>query len=333
MPRLIQSPFRRQFLINGFAAGAASFLSGCCRIHRAALPVCGALAPSTVAITNPSLTIDSHCHVFNGTDLQVAQFIKLNASLVFDQTLKDLAGDLVQDLAWVLAPSGCEEYRELGELARCSNAGLVSERVEAHRDNSFRHAQSAIHKTSVYRQYNTSEAKRRRAAASGTTTDARTRYLDTLGNLLDAKDRADYQQRDQSLRRPTGAKVSAVSPQARLGNLYVAGLFKFILQGFSYRFVSVLDYLNTYNPTGGGQGRSIDLMVANLVDYDWPLAEGCATKTSLRDQLDVMERISIFTRGQVHGMVPFDPMRQVASKPASNLTRGRTANIPALPPI
>ncbi|MDR3775701.1 MAG: amidohydrolase family protein [Terracidiphilus sp.] len=257
--------------------------------------------------------IDSHCHVFNGTDLQVAQFIKLNASLIFDQTLKDLAGDLLQDLTWALAPTGCEEYRELGELARCSNATQVSQRVEAHRENAFRNAQSALKKTAAYRQYNTSEANSRRRAAIPAT-DKRTRYLDTLGTLLDAKGIADYRQRVQALHQPINARKSAVSPDTQLSNLYVAGLFKFILQGFSYRFVSVQDYLKTYYPAAGGTGSSVDLMVANLVDYDWPLAEGCSTRTSLRDQLDVMERISVFTRGQVHAMVPFDPMRQVARK-------------------
>lgn len=257
--------------------------------------------------------IDSHCHVFNGTDLQVAQFIKLNASLVFDQTLKNLAGDLLQDLTWALAPTGCEEYKELGELARCSNAPLMSQRVEAHRENAFRNAQSALKKTSVYRQYNTSEAKSRRSAAIPAT-DKRTRYLDTLGTLLDAKGSADYRQKVQALQQQIDARKSAISPDIQLSNLYVAGLFKFILQGFNYRFVSVLDYLKTYNPAAGGTGRSVDLMVANLVDYDWPLAGGCGTRTSLRDQLDVMERISVFTRGQVHAMVPFDPMRQVALK-------------------
>ena len=291
MPSSINPPSRRQLLINGITAGGAAFLWGCCRIHRVAVPFCGSLVPTEAASTDASLTIDCHCHVFNGTDLQVAQFIKLNASLAFDQTLKELAGDLLQDLTWTFAPTGCDEYKELGELARCSNASFVGQRVDVHRDTAFHHAQSALKKTAVYRRYDTAEARRRRAAALQPT-DTRTRYLDTLGSLLDAKDRANYQQRDHDLRHPADRKKSAISPQVQLGNLYVAGLFKFILQGFNYRFVSVLDYLKTYNPKGIGEGRNIDLMVANLVDYDWPLAEGCATKTSLRDQLDVMERIN-----------------------------------------
>lgn len=53
-------------------------------------------------------------------------------------------------------------------------------------------------------------------------------------------------------------------------------------------------------------------MVANLVDYDWSLARGCGTKSSLQDQLSIMERLSVYMRGRVHAMVLYGPMRQAA---------------------
>jgi hypothetical protein len=68
-------------------------------------------------------------------------------------------------------------------------------------------------------------------------------------------------------------------------------------------------------------------MIANLVDYDWPLAMGDGTRTSLRDQLAVMERLSLFTHGQVHAMVPFDPMRQVAMAAGKLPTNGKGSQL------
>ena len=49
-----------------------------------------------------------------------------------------------------------------------------------------------------------------------------------------------------------------------------------------------------------------------MVDYDWWLEGGKRPKTPLPIQARVMEQISIMSRGRVHGMVPFDPLREAA---------------------
>src|SRR5262249_28223436 len=61
-----------------------------------------------------------------------------------------------------------------------------------------------------------------------------------------------------------------------------------------------------------GRARRLDLLVAHLVDYDWPIGNGNATPTSLRDQVAVMERISQLAGGRVLCFAPFDPMKEVA---------------------
>lgn len=48
-----------------------------------------------------------------------------------------------------------------------------------------------------------------------------------------------------------------------------------------------------------------------MVDYDWWLARGKATKTTLEQQVDVMSRISVLTGGRVHGFAPYCPFREV----------------------
>ncbi len=90
----------------------------------------------------------------------------------------------------------------------------------------------------------------------------------------------------------------------------VRGVLDFVVQNFQYRYVSAHDYLRTYNRRGE---RVFDLIVPSMVDYDWPLAGGSATGTPLDTQVDVMARIATLTRGRVHALVPYDPMRDVAS--------------------
>jgi hypothetical protein len=82
-----------------------------------------------------------------------------------------------------------------------------------------------------------------------------------------------------------------------------------LFRNFQYRYVNVYDYLLEYST---GKARKIDLMVAHLVDFDWPVGGGTQTATSLRDQIRVMERISQLTGGRVLCFAPFDPMKEVA---------------------
>jgi hypothetical protein len=91
----------------------------------------------------------------------------------------------------------------------------------------------------------------------------------------------------------------------------IAGLIDFVIQNFQFRYVSVHDYLRTFS---SGPTRKIDLLVACLVDYDWWLASGDSTPSSLREQVEVMEQIAIATGGRVHAFVPFDPFREVMAR-------------------
>jgi predicted TIM-barrel fold metal-dependent hydrolase len=89
------------------------------------------------------------------------------------------------------------------------------------------------------------------------------------------------------------------------------GELAFVEQCFHFRYVNVYEYLQEYST---GRDRKIDLMVAHLVDFDWPLGakDPHSTTTSLRDQIRIMERISQLTGGRVLCFAPFDPMKEVA---------------------
>jgi hypothetical protein len=106
----------------------------------------------------------------------------------------------------------------------------------------------------------------------------------------------------------------------------IDSVLAFILRNFQYRYVNVFDYLSTYST---GSARKIDLMVAHLVDYDWPIGQGRPTGSSLEDQMQVMDEIAVLTGGRIHYFVPFDPMKEVAYRlrknPSSSLELVREA--------
>jgi len=359
----LESYLRRRLLQAGGAAVATAMLSGCRSLFVAPLPPCST-APSVAPNASPgsgvqpasdsALTIDVHVHIFNGTDLQVRQFIERNTNLDYDPALKNLAGALIQDLSWSLAPTAQEETRELAELAKCSGIAAMKDRIEAHRENAFRNARNALRKTKTYREYmqgrNRSKAggppagaqmpEVRVPGAAAANQQLRQQHLQRLARLLAPATRAGY--KTVKAQAPLALELA---PQAAGGNaacnsptVNIDGLVDFIIQGFQYRFVSFEDYLDTYTPAADSAStlttapsalaaqsvspnagsapsqpaRTIDLAIANLVDYDWPLAKGARTRSSLRDQIRVMASISELTNGRVHGFIPYDPMKQVA---------------------
>jgi len=93
--------------------------------------------------------------------------------------------------------------------------------------------------------------------------------------------------------------------------IHEGGLTEALEEYVQYRYVAFLDYLDLYNDNPS-TNRTIDLAIAHLVDYDWPLMCGEPTKSSLNDQVELMKRISIVSLGRVHTFAPFCPLREVA---------------------
>ncbi|SEF15072.1 Amidohydrolase [Rhizobiales bacterium GAS191] len=69
------------------------------------------------------------------------------------------------------------------------------------------------------------------------------------------------------------------------------------------------DYLFEYS---WGHKRKVDIIIAHLVDYDWPIGDGKPTITPISDQIRVMEQVMVLTGGRLHCFAPFDPMKEVA---------------------
>ena len=296
---------RREAIQALCAVPTAALLASCAALFRRdVVPVC----PTSPEVSSPTgaLTIDVHCHVFNGTDLQVEKFMSMIAVRqggALGAGAK-LLGSILQGLAWSFAPSGDAEIEVLRELAaalpNCSD-GEHTVRIAKLRQAGYTRGreqlQVALARSAVF---GTLREQRRLNTVDLTIDDESRRQLAAM-QFIDELPQDVEQYR--SMRSDGGSNLFAFKDRS------FEGLIAFVLQNFQYRYVSVHDYLRTYNQSGG---RVVDLMLPSMVDYDYWLAKGEATDTSLRTQVEVMRQISILTGGRVHGFVPFDPLRQVA---------------------
>lgn len=292
---------RRGFLRNSMGA-LAGLLPGCSLLQRSPVPIC----PNDASISDPQtpLTVDVHSHVFNGSDLQVQKFIELVLPGQHDGLAKGAAalGGVLQDLAWNLAPNARDELKTLAVLQssfeKCDPTALQV-KLNNLRQSGYELARSQLQAAVTRRR----PAQAPRASNFGEllSLEAQAPNATARTDLIIQHLPESYETyRLQRDRRALAAPAAAPSP---------AGIIDFVVQNFQYRYVSVCDYLNNYS---SGKARKIDLLVASLVDFDWWLAKGQPTPSSLSDQVLAMEQIAIATGGRVHAFVPFDPLREVA---------------------
>ena len=315
----LESPVRRKLLISGAASIGAYLLSGCHHPFSTPLPICStapSIQPSPETNLATNLLIDTHAHIFNGTDLQVKRFLDCCADSGLPAELVALAAEIIQELSWSLAPKASEEFQELAKLTACADAGTFQRRIEAHRTTAFNRARHALLQTKAMRDYKEQKTTGKVKPGQRQFNSEEIRHMDRMDELLSANSLTEYRAKKLVRQREIESTTTPCRVSAQKGG--ADEIFDFIKQGFQYRFVSVQDYLDSYQASDSAarrtETRRIDLMIANLVDYDWPLAQGCGTKSSLRDQMRVMERISIVTHGRIHGFLPYDPFRQVAMK-------------------
>lgn len=304
----------RRLALKAALAAAPLSASGCGWLLRARdlQPVC----PNAPAVSHLAgrLTIDAHCHVFNGTDLQVEEFlariaVRQGGALGFAARA---IGDVLEKLAWQYAPTGDVELRGLAELASalqtCTPDGY-SGRVAALKEDGYQRGRDQL-RLAAQRSDAMSSLRNKRSlgplsVAPNSVDAARLEALSIIEQLPATAAGFKAQRADARLR---GFETFSGQPKS-LATFSVQGLINFVLQNFQYRYVSVHDYLETYNRPGE---RVVDLMLPSMVDYDFWLKKGDPTRTPLSTQVKVMRQLAILTGGRVHGFVPFDPLRQVA---------------------
>jgi len=114
-----QPGLSRRAFVQGAAAAVSSLnLLGC---HHNYVMDTGRLVPPPGF--DPSvtpLTVDVHCHIFNGTDLQVAEFLRET------HALPGWAAALLQTINWRFATSGEDELKVLRQLVGPPHAAKAS---------------------------------------------------------------------------------------------------------------------------------------------------------------------------------------------------------------
>lgn len=271
---------RRVMAASIGAMAISGLLPGCVRRVE---PICLSDPRFTYA---GRLTIDTHAHVFNATDLQIKAFL-LRVLIPEMPALKPLAG-LIQHLAWKGAPTAEQELLQLAKvrdaLATCDTSVFQSQ-DNADFEQQFRTAVRRLDQA-----YARSRADPRTARLTSSAVGDKIEQLK-------ATSAADYRRRHASGLRTTARSYS------------FDGGIDFIIRNFQYRYVNVLDYLRTYSVTSP---RKFDLIVPALVDYDWPIASGGPTPSSLNSQFRVMAEITRITGGRVHSLAPYCPLKHVA---------------------
>lgn len=267
----------------------------------AVAPLCP--ADPTVSDVAAPLTIDTHAHFFNGSDLQIRQFLS-QTTVGPDSELYPLVkalGGLLQTLAWHLAPGAQAEKKALAryaaDLQRCDGPQPLRQQVKG--------AQQAGYALGR-RQLQTSARALRQAPAGAAVLGPPPGQPDQpgLGAAI-----AELPESFEAFEARRLDAVSALGSQPTL-----LGAIQFVLHHFNHRHVNAIDYLTTY---AKGSARKIDLVVPSLVDHDWWLARGRPTPTTLAEQVDVMQQVSLLLGGRVHGFVPFCPLREAATLDAT----------------
>jgi hypothetical protein len=311
---------RRRFLQVLSAATASAGLSGC---HHGMydLLAAGTLAPKTGTPVVGDLTIDTHCHIFNGTDIQLRAFLA-DTHQPLSQRLIDLASSL-EKKAGVRGDAEWSDLVLLAKRSKCAVAGTSVTCLNGHfleagpvplapegtqpetarthikgmRDQAFQNAKAGISATIQEQPATTQKDKE---------TDA------SVSRMLDAQSHESFRKKvDTAIAKKSASKAVADETEDTCGDARnLGGDLETVVDYFLPRIVLAQLYLDTFCPAAG---RNVDLMFAAMVDYDWWLTGGVAPLTPLKQQVKLMEQISILSGGRIHGFAPFCPLREVAS--------------------
>jgi predicted TIM-barrel fold metal-dependent hydrolase len=246
--------------------------------------------------------IDAHCHVFNGSDLQVERFLVLVAAGDFSGPLRkvvELLAKPLQRSVWRRAPRAGQELERLGKFATGTALAQDSERQLAAVYGDLVQETNKNYSNAFSEELNTPEGKQFLSAYG--------EYLDSVA--ADGPDQAKAilglrTSEFEQLRTPDGL-IKQLENEKSLSRFSVSSVFTFIRGFYAFRFEHCYYLLRNY----GCEHGSVQLIAPALVDYDYPLESTAPTPSSLIDQIKVMARIAEIFQGRVLPYLPFDPWR------------------------
>lgn len=311
---------RRLLEQSAFIAGNLA-LTGC--LHTTSKLPTGPLITAGIDPNVSPLTIDAHCHIFNGTDLQVADFI---GRVFAPNPVALAAAKLLQAIVWTTAPDGDEELTKLRSISAPLTKQSAGFDFDSSRKDSYIRARNAVlaarnsqsfaeplivphanvgAKAELSEQLNPLVQQHQQDIVS---VFEQSPDLDSFhANVSEKQAQSSPHIGAAEVRTPEDLLALEANKPSVIST--VAAAAQFIAQYFRLRYVCAQDYLDTFTVE---PHRDVHLMFAALVDYDWWLAQGHPTVTILPTQIEVMQAISVKSLGQVHGFAPFCPLREVA---------------------
>lgn len=279
---------RRKFIKMTSVIGGATVLPGCCLFRSPPNPHC---LFSHHLPQQQKLLIDSHAHIFNGSDLQVSKFVSQvqGRELVDWVWLRKMFGDFLELIVWESAPSTKDELNVINQSSsQCSNTEIAQVRLLNLREKQFIKA-IAESKRAIHELNKRGDI----ILQSGITTqDLMNSMPQKYDDVFSAATSYDF-------------TIDIKGMEFSFGSLW-----RFVIEMFQFRFVSLNNYLKTYN----SDKLKTDLMISHIVDYDWPLNNGKPTASSLVSQCHLIGEISKVSNGLVHSFAPYCPFRHVAYK-------------------
>jgi len=262
------------------------------------------LCPTDPTVSNPKapLTIDTHAHFFNGSDLQIKEFLS-KTTVGEDSELFSLVNGMsgiLQALAWHAAPSARAEVVAISKYAarlrECEGADQLRRIAGSSYQDGYDLGRRELQAT----------ARALKQTPTGAAVLGPKSGQPGLAAAI-----ADLPEKYNDFERRRADSTTVLGSQPSF-----LGYIRFVLHHFNHRHVNAIDYLTTYSK---GSSRKIDLVVACMVDFDWWLARGRATPTPLEDQVDVMSKVSVLLGGRVHGFAPFCPFREAMTIDSSGM--------------
>jgi hypothetical protein len=206
--------------------------------------------PCMVSGPTPHQRIDAHVHIFNGTDLQIAGFLKTSVANEYPDVkgLLYLIADPLQSFVWHNSPKAQDELKRLNEIAGRSGSRSFSEQDFGPTLQEDRAKTQA--------QYNEFLRQQLR--------DERVRE-ELIKMIRRAKKKgADAQRTIQALRKapPSGTERELAR---RVDESSGIPVFDYLEPYFSYRYSNFLELVQQFTCANMS---SIDTFVALLVDFD-----------------------------------------------------------------
>ena len=292
---------RRALKLLG-VGGAAYALQACVNTPSRALPLCvGSPVPAHTAL-------DTHIHIFNGTDLQIAGFLSESVAPEYPKVsgvIRALAHPL-QEFVWAFSPTATDELKHLDNLTRMprgrqlADAAFAEAWVQADRD-----ATAAQYNEFLLQQLSNSNVRHEITDALGVSASARS-GIETTATLLKT------------------APSSALEARSIASQLDVAlgmNIFEYFGRYFNYRYANFYEVVEQYSC----HQSPVDTFVALMVDFDQPLSGQPNPKSPIQDQIRVMSKICQLARGRLLALAPFCPFKDIARKGGESIANVRQA--------